>query len=315
MRILLNRGDGVIAPWVQDFQAALPDAELVTWREGDTQPAGAHCAHCDYAVLWNPSPVLLAQLGGVKAVFLMGAGADALLKHGDALPAVPIVRLGDAGMAVQMAEYVAYATLRYFRRFDEYEEQARHGLWSPLPPHAKEAFTVGVMGLGKLGLRVAETMRGFGFPVRGWSRTPKDIPGVDCYAGMASLDEFLRGTRVLVSLLPLTAETSNLIDRRRLATLPQGAYVINVARGAQLAEPDLLALIRSGHIAGATLDVFRNEPLPAPHPFWDEPRITITPHISALTVRGEAVRQIAEKIAAFEAGLAVDDLIDRTLGY
>jgi glyoxylate/hydroxypyruvate reductase A len=120
---------------------------------------------------------------------------------------------------------------------------------------------------------------------------------------------------VLVSLLPLTAETSNLIDRRRLATLPQGAYVINVARGAQLAEPDLLALIRSGHIAGATLDVFRNEPLPAPHPFWDEPRITITPHISALTVRGEAVRQIAEKIAAFEAGLAVDDLIDRTLGY
>jgi glyoxylate/hydroxypyruvate reductase A len=184
-----------------------------------------------------------------------------------------------------------------------------------LPPHAKEAFTVGVMGLGKLGLRVAKTMRGFGFPVRGWSRTPKDIPGVDCYAGMASLDDFLRGTRVLVSLLPLTAETSNLIDRRRLATLPQGAYVINVARGAQLAEPDLLALIRSGHIAGATLDVFRNEPLPAPHPFWDEPRITITPHISALTVRGEAVRQIAEKIAAFEAGLPVDDLIDRTLGY
>jgi glyoxylate/hydroxypyruvate reductase len=132
---------------------------------------------------------------------------------------------------------------------------------------------------------------------------------------MDSLEAFLSGTRVLVSLLPLTAATNNLLDRRRLATLPQGAYIINVARGAQVAEPDLLALIRAGHIAGATLDVFRNEPLPAPHPFWDEPRITITPHISALTVRGEAVRQIVDKITAFEAGQPVDDLVDRNLGY
>jgi glyoxylate/hydroxypyruvate reductase A len=309
MRILLYRSDGQLGAWAEDLARAIPGVETVGWQEGDT------LAPCDYAVLWNPSAGLLAQLACVKAVFLMGAGADALLKFGDALPAVPIVRLGDAGMAVQMAEYVAYATLRYFRRFDEYEEQARHGLWAPLPVHDKQDFTIGVMGLGKLGLRVAETMRGFGFPVRGWSRTPKDVAGVDCFAGMAQLDEFLRGTRVLVSLLPLTSETSNLLDRRRLATLPQGAYVINVARGAQVAEPDLLALIRAGHIAGATLDVFRNEPLPAPHPFWDEPRITITPHISAVTLRSEAVQQIAAKIAAFEAGQPVDDIVDRNLGY
>lgn len=309
MRILLYRGDGVIAPWAQDLAHAMPGIETVAWQDGEALPP------CDYAVLWNPTPALLAQLGGVKAVFLMGAGADAILKFGEVLPAVPIVRLGDAGMALQMAEYVAYATLRYFRRFDEYEEQARHGLWSPLPPYAKEDFTVGVMGLGKLGLRVVEAMRAFGFPVRGWSRTLKDLPGVDCCAGMDALPAFLGGTRVLVSLLPLTNETHNLLDRRRLAMLPQGAYLINVARGAQVAEPDLLALIRAGHIAGATLDVFRNEPLPAPHPFWDEPRITITPHISALTDRAAAVRQIADKIAALEAGQPVDDLVDRTLGY
>lgn len=309
MRILLYRSDGQTGAWAEDLARALPGAELVGWQEGETLAA------CDYAVLWHPCAGLLAQLGQVKAVFLMGAGADALLKFGDVLPAVPIVRLGDAGMAVQMAEYVSYATLRYFRRFDEYEEQARHGLWSPLPPYDKEDFTIGLMGLGKLGLRVVESMRGFGFPVRGWSRTPKQIAGVDCYAGMEALDDFLRGTRVLVSLLPLTSETNNLLDRRRLATLPQGAYVINVARGAQLAEPDLLALIRAGHIAGATLDVFRNEPLPAPHPFWDEPRITITPHISAVTIRGEAVRQIAQKLAAFEANEPVDDIVDRNLGY
>jgi glyoxylate/hydroxypyruvate reductase len=309
MRLLLYRGDGQTGPWAEDFARALPGVDTCTWREGEV------LGPCDYAVLWNPAANLLPQLANLKAVFLMGAGADAILKHGAALPDVPIVRLGDAGMAVQMAEYVTWALLRYYRRFNEYEEQARHGLWAPLPLYAKADFTVGVMGLGKLGLRVVEALRAFDFPVRGWSRTPKKLPGVDCFAGMDALDDFLRGTRVLVSLLPLTSETNNLLDRRRLATLPQGAYLINVARGAQVAEPDLLTLIRSNHIAGATLDVFRNEPLPAQHPFWDEPRITITPHISAVTLREEAVRQIADKIAAFEAGQPVADIVDRALGY
>ncbi|MFL6671844.1 MAG: 2-hydroxyacid dehydrogenase [Massilia sp.] len=309
MRILLYRSDGVIEPWVRDFAAALPHADTLVWSEG------APVEPCDYAVLWGATPALLDQLGRVKAIFLMGAGVDGILKFGDALPGVPVVRLGDAGMGVQMAEYVAHAVLRYFRRFDDYEQQARRGVWEPLPPHAKEDFTVGVMGMGKLGMRVIDTMRHFGFPVRGWSRSAKEAPGVQCFAGMDSLDAFLGGTRVLVSMLPLTPETTNLLDRRRLSKLPQGAYLVNVARGAQVAEPDLLALVKSGHLAGATLDVFRHEPLPAPHPFWLEPRIAITPHISALTVRAEAVRQIAHKIEALEHGLPVDDVVDRNRGY
>jgi glyoxylate/hydroxypyruvate reductase A len=132
---------------------------------------------------------------------------------------------------------------------------------------------------------------------------------------MDALDEFLGATQVLVCMLPLTPETTNLLDRARLSKLPEGAYLINVARGAQVADPDLMALIRSGHIAGATLDVFRNEPLPAPHPFWGEPRITITPHISALTMRKEAVRQIADKITLLEQGEQVADVVDRNRGY
>jgi glyoxylate/hydroxypyruvate reductase A len=309
MRILLYRGDGVIEPWVHDFAAELPRAETVVWQEGES------VAPCDYAVLWAPPPALLDQLAHVKAIFLMGAGADAILKFGDVLPPVPIVRLGDAGMAEQMADYVAHAVLRYFRRFDEYEQQARQGIWRPLAPRAKSAFSVGVLGVGKLGTPVLRTLRQLGFPVRGWSRTPKDLPGVECFAGMETLDDFLAGTRVLVCLLPLTLDTTNLLDRARLSKLPEGAYLINVARGAQVAEPDLLALIRTGHIAGATLDVFRNEPLPAPHPFWSEPRITLTPHISALTIREEAVRQIAAKIKLLESGEQVADVVDRTLGY
>jgi len=312
MRILLYRGDGVIEPWVQEFAAVMPHADTVVWHEGMSLAAQAPC---DYAVLWAPTPALLDQLGHVKAIFPMGAGVDGLLKFGDALPPVPIVRLGDAGMAEQMADYVAYATLRYFRRFDDYEQQARQGIWNPLAVPAKADFTVGVLGLGKLGMPVLRTLRQLGFPVRGWSRSPKDLPGIECFAGMDSLDDFLAGTRVLVCMLPLTPETTNLLDRARLSRLPQGGYVINVARGAQVAEPDLLALIRAGHIAGATLDVFRNEPLPAPHPFWSEPRITITPHVSALTLRDEAVRQIAAKIGRLERGEAVDDVVDRARGY
>ncbi|MDN4037082.1 glyoxylate/hydroxypyruvate reductase A [Massilia sp. YIM B02443] len=309
MRIVLYRGDGVIEPWEREFAAMMPDVQTVTWKEGEL------LAPCDYAVLWNPAPALLAQLGEVKAIFLMGAGVDAVLKFGEALPDVPLVRLGDAGMGVQMAEYVAHAVLRYFRRFDEYEQQARHGAWNPLPQHAKDSFTIGVMGLGKLGMPVVEAMRHFGFPVRGWSRSPKDLPGVPTFAGMEALGDFLHGTKVLVCMLPLTQDTGNLLDRHNLGRLAPGAYLINVSRGAIVNEPDLMALIRSGQIAGATLDVFRHEPLPAPHPFWNEPRITLTPHISALTMRLEAVRQIAAKVQALENGETVADLVDRELGY
>jgi glyoxylate/hydroxypyruvate reductase A len=310
LRVLLYRGDGLTEPWARDFARLLPQAETVTWQENQPLPP------CDYAVVWAPPPALLGQLSGVKAIFPTGAGVDALLKFGDALPDdVPIIRLGDAGMGEQMAEYVAYAVLRYFRRFDAYEQQAREGVWEPLPARRKDEFTVGVLGLGKLGVPVVQALRQLGFPVRGWSRTAKDIPGVACYAGLASLDAFLEGSQVLVSMLPLTPETNNLLDRARLSRLPAGAYLVNVARGAQVAEPDLLALIRAGHIAGATLDVFRNEPLPAPHPFWSEPRITITPHVSAITMREEAVRQIAHKITMLEQGEHVADVVDRKRGY
>jgi glyoxylate/hydroxypyruvate reductase A len=310
MRILLYRSDGNTGPWAGDFARHLPGAECVTWTEG------AKLEPCDYAVVWAPPEAMLRELAEVKAVFLMGAGADAILKHGAALPPhVPIVRLGDAGMGVQMGEYVAHAVLRYFRRFDQYEDQAAVGEWQPLEPHDRASFTVGVMGAGVLGRRVLDCLRPFGFPLQAWSRGVKDIESVRCFAGEQGLDAFLRSTRVVVCMLPLTDETSNILNRANLGKLPQGAYVINVARGAHVSEPDLLAYIKSGHIAGATLDVFRNEPLPLQHPFWQEPRITITPHIAALTLREESVRQIAGKIGQLERGEAIADVINRELGY
>lgn len=309
MRILLHRADGNTDPWVADFAELLPQAEVVVWREG--VPA----APCDYAVLWSPPLALLPELQHVKAIFLTGAGVDGILRYSEALPPVPVIRLADAGMGIQMAEYVTHAVLRYFRRMEEYEQHAKRGVWQQLPQHRKADFSVGVMGMGVLARPVLDALAGFGFPLRGWSRSPKQVAGVECFHGADQLDAFLAGTRVLVCMLPLTPETTNLLDRARLSQLPEGAYLVNVARGALIAEPDLLTLIRSGRIAGATLDVFRNEPLPAPHPFWDEDRITITPHISALTLRRESIEQIAAKMTAFARGEPVADVVDRTRGY
>ena len=310
MRILLHRADGKTEPWIKDFAKYLPEAEVEIWHAGEKNRA------CDYAVVWSPPEAMLPELAQVKAIFVTGAGVDALLKFNDALPShIPIIRLEDAGMALQMAEYVTHSVLRYFRRLDEYEVQARAGQWLPLPQHPKEDFAIGVLGMGVLGTRVLEALAPFGFPLRGWSRTEKSMAGVQCFHGAEGLDTFLRGSRVLVCMLPLTQDTNNLINRTNMSKLPQGSYLINVARGAHVAEPDLLSLIKSGHIAAATLDVFRNEPLPAQHPFWQEPRITITPHISALTLRRESVQQIAEKIRKTAQGETAAGVVDRNRGY
>jgi glyoxylate/hydroxypyruvate reductase A len=171
------------------------------------------------------------------------------------------------------------------------------------------------MGLGVLGERVAKTLALFDFPIHGWSRSPKVIEGVRAFTGAEQFNDFLAASRVLVNLLPLTPDTTNLINKDTLARLQSGAYVINVARGAHLVDEDLLALMDSGHVAGATLDVFRTEPLPSGHAFWSHPRITVTPHTSARTLREESISQIARKMAALQRGEAVAGIVSPERGY
>jgi glyoxylate/hydroxypyruvate reductase len=313
MRIIFySQGDDTEA-WVRGFNEIMPDVEVYCWQPGDNlvnSPTG------DYGVVWRPPLEMLRDRTDLKAIFNLGAGVDAILKYGNALPdEMMIVRLDGASMGIQVAEYVTHTVLRYYRRFDEYEAQARRGEWNVLESFDKESFTIGILGLGVLGRRIADSLAHFEFPLLAWSHTVKDIAGVTCYAGKEGLDEFLRKTRVLVCVLPLTSETSNMLGRANLAKLPDGAFLINVARGAHVAEPDLLSFIKSGKIAHATLDVFRNEPLPKQHPFWQEPRITITPHIAALTLHNESIRQIAGKIEALERGQAITGVVDRSKGY
>ena len=293
-------------PWLEGLAAALPGADVSVWQPG-APPA-------DYAVVWAPPQQFIDEQAGLKALFNIGAGVDALL----ALrlpPAMRVVRLDDAGMAVQMAEYVCHALVRHFREFDGYEADMRAGRWSYRRPRLREDFPVGIMGLGVLGARVARAVAQFDFPVLGWSRGPRQLDGVRCYSGPQGFNDFLAATRVLVNLLPLTPETRDIINRETLSRLLPGAYVINVARGAHLVDEDLLALIESGHVAGATLDVFRTEPLPAGHPFWQHPRITLTPHTSARTLRDESIAQIARKMTALERGEPIAGIVDHARGY
>jgi glyoxylate/hydroxypyruvate reductase A len=198
---------------------------------------------------------------------------------------------------------------------DAYAAQQREGLWRPRPLIEKPSFGIGFLGFGVLGNAVAKGLLPFGFPLYAWSRTRKASAGVISYAGIAELDEFLAKSHVLVCLLPATADTTSLLDRAALTALPRGAHVVNVARGGIIVEEDLISLLDNGHLAGATLDVFRDEPLPPQHPFWRHPRITLTPHVSAVTQVGDSIAQVAAKIRRLERGESVTGVVDRARGY
>lgn len=306
MKITFCCTDTKAEPWLQGLAAALPGADITVWQPG--------APVADYAVVWAPPQQFLDEQQGIQALFNIGAGVDALLQR-RLPPGALVVRLDDAGMAVQMAEYVCHAVIRHFREFDQYEASMRAGQWAYRKPRLRQDLPVGVMGLGVLGERVAKALAQFEFPVNGWSRSPKAIGGIRVFSGQDGFNDFLAASRVLVNLLPLTPETQDILNRDTLARLQPGGYLINVARGAHLVEDDLLALLDSGHLAGAQLDVFRTEPLPVGHPFWSHPRITLTPHTSARTLLGESIAQIVGKIAALERGEAIAGVVDPVRGY
>jgi glyoxylate/hydroxypyruvate reductase A len=308
LRLLFSTAGGDSVEWVDALRRALPNAHIDCWPS-------ALAGDADYAVVWKPPVEMVRALIGVKAVFNLGAGVDALPELSSLPSDVPLVRLTDAGMATQMSEYVSHAVLRCFREFEAYADQQRLGKWRPRPRLAKSEFVVGILGSGVLGTAAAGALASFGFPLRAWSRTRRVAADAVNYSGLRELGGFLSGVRVLICLLPLTSETRNLLDRNRLSQLPRGAYLVNVSRGAIVDDDDLLALLDSDHLAGATLDVFRDEPLPPDHRFWHHPRVTLTPHVSAVTLVEESVAQIAAKIRSLEAGLPVTGVVDRDLGY
>jgi glyoxylate/hydroxypyruvate reductase A len=218
-------------------------------------------------------------------------------------------------MGVEMAEYVCHAVAEFLRDFSGLRQAQAARQWTAAPTLSRREMPVGIMGFGVLGQRVAEALRHFEYPVNAWSASPRETPGVRHYWGQAQLPNFLAASRVLVCLLPKTPATENLLNAHTLSQLPQGAYLVNVARGALVVDKDLLLLLDSGHLKAAWLDVFRQEPLPTDHPFWNHPAITITPHISAPTQLHASVAQIAHHLQCLANGLPVAGQVERSRGY
>lgn len=294
--------------WRSAFASTHPSIEFIGYAPGH---AGVDA---DYAIVWSPPPALFDHEKCLKAVFNLGAGVDRLLAMPDLPADLPVIRLEDAGMAAQMAEYVVHGLADVSRGFDAYRAAQQAGQWTPAPAIDYREWPVGVMGLGAIGREVAQAVAQRGYPTAGWSRSGGDVPGVKTYRG-DEFSAFLARTRVLVNVLPLTGATRDILDRHHLGLLTHGGYLINVARGAHVVDDDLLALIDTGHLQGALLDVFRQEPLPPDHPYWRHPNVKITPHIAAITVRRDTIEQVMGKVDALERGEPVSGMVARSRGY
>lgn len=307
-RIVLVHPDPRVGErWSEALRALLPGADVRRWP--------ADCADAEYAIGWRPPDDFFAAAPALRAFFSMGAGVDHLIGNPGLPAALPLVRLEDAGMGAQMVEYCCHEVIGAYRRFADYDAQQRRGEWRTLGLPPRREFEVGVLGLGVLGTQVARAIASFGYPVLGHARTRRDVDGVRCFAGDAELPGFLARCRVLVVMAPLTDDTRDLLDARRLAMLPRGAWLVNVARGAIVVDDALVAALDAGHLAGATLDVFREEPLPPEHAFWRHPRIRLTPHVSAVTLVRESAAQVAGKIRRLQRGEPVSGVVDRAAGY
>jgi glyoxylate/hydroxypyruvate reductase len=308
MALLFLSPDDPAEAWRAALCAAIPDLDFRIW------PAAGDPAEIDLALVWQPPPGELARYPNLRAILSLGAGIDGLLAQ-PGLPDVPVARMVDPSLTRTMTEYVVLATLRHHRAFDRFEREQRAARWSfALPPQAADR-RVGVMGLGVLGSAAAASLVAHGFPVAGWSREARQLAGIDSFAGRAGLPAFLARSDILICLLPLTRATAGILDAATFAGLPRGAYVINVARGAHLVEPDLIAALDSGQLAGATLDVFREEPLPQGSPLWRHPKILITPHVASYASPHTAAAGVAENIRRARAGRELLHQVDRSQGY
>jgi glyoxylate/hydroxypyruvate reductase A len=303
------------AAYERSFVSLAPDRDVRAWPER----IGA-AADIRYACVWGPPPGLLARFPRLAAIFSLGAGVDHLA--GDlTLPDVPLGRVVDPDLTTRMTEYVTLHVLMHHRRQRLYDTQQRQRLWfEHVDQPAATEVAVGVMGLGVLGRHAAEVLRRIGFDVAGWTRTPKSVAGMPTFHGPDELDAFLARTEILVCLLPHTAETRGILDLALLRRLRRdgglhGAYLINAGRGALQVDRDILAALDEGALAGATLDVFPTEPLPADSPFWTHPRVVVTPHNAGPVVPNALVRYVLGQISRFEAGLPLENLVDRRLGY
>ena len=296
------------AVWAELFARKMPELSFRIWPDiGDPREVR-------YLAAWQPPEDLAARFPNLEVLFSTGAGVD----HFDfsAIPkTLPVVRMVASGIIDGMVEYVTLSVLSIHRDWRTYLDQQREGNWQVHRVHPASSRRVGVLGLGMLGRAVLESLSGFGFSCAGWSRSPQQIEGVECYAGQDGLQQFLARTDILICLLPLTDSTRGILSKPLFDRLPQGATVINVGRGGHLVQQDLLQALDEGKVGNAILDVCEPEPLPSDHPFWRHPKITLTPHIASMTQPETAVEAVLDNIRRHREGLPMVGLVNRARGY
>jgi glyoxylate/hydroxypyruvate reductase A len=309
--VVQSGGAAAVPEWRSCFAELVPDLEVLGWDDPALRPDTV-----DYALVWDPDPTRLAALTSLRAVFCSGAGVEHLVSNPGLKAGVPVVRCVPPEAGQRMGEYVCWAVLALAKEARRAAILQAERRWEYYEPYLSAANRrVGIMGMGHMGQRTAEMLRGLGIQVHGWSRSRKSIPGVQSFAGAAEFDAFLAISDVLVCLLPATPETDGLIAAPLLSKLPKGAGLVQAGRGAQQVVPDILAALDSGQLSGAVIDVFAPEPLPPEDPAWTHPGLIVTPHLASVPNRPERARYVAAVIQALRRGEAPAHLYDHARGY
>lgn len=298
--------------WGEVFAAEAPEIEFRQWAEwcaSNDDPA-----RVQWLAAWEPPERIAERFPSLQLLMSTGAGVDQF-DLSQLPPALPLLRMVEPGIVRGMIEYVVHAVLDLHRERPRYRRQQALQQWQPHPLRSAGERSVGVLGLGELGRAVLQALRPFGFRLSGWSRSAHAVDGVACHAGADALDGFLAECEILVCLLPLTDETRGFLNARRLRQLPRGAALVQVGRGAQLVNADLLAALDDGHLSEAMLDVTDPEPLPPGHPLWQHPQVQITPHVASITQPESAARVAIEQLRRHARGEPLTGLVDRQRGY
>ncbi len=309
MSIVIIRQDDKIEAWKKAIKAYDSSIEVFSYLEPHDKEK------VKVALVWIHPKDSLKAYPHLKYIASSGAGVDFIFEDNSAPIKLPITRVVDQQLAIDMSEHVLALILNYLKNLDSYKLNQIKKIWQPVKYQRIADVTVGILGLGVLGTQVAKDLVHVGFKVQGWSNTHKNVEKITSFAGEGELNTFLNTTNVLVCLLPLTAATTGILNKTFFQQLSENAYVINVARGGHLVDEDLLAAIRNGHLSGAALDVYHEEPLPVTHAFWANEKIVMTPHYASVSEPKAVVVQLIENYKRMEAGLPLLNLVSKDKGY
>ena len=309
MSLMIVSPDKHPVSWIRALRDAAPGIEVLP-RHEVSDPASVV-----FALAWSHPPGIFSQYPNLKCISSMGAGVDYLLRDKEIPAHIPIVRIIDPKLSHDMFEFALAVIMNRLRGLTHYRQNQEQRYWKKKPYLTMADLRVGVMGTGVIGDHVAAQLQQTGFRVHGWSRSQRKETSYPEFHGNGQLQEFLSQSDILICLLPLTQETQGILNQNNLQALPKGAWVINLGRGGHVVDEDLLSALDSGHLDGANLDVFREEPLPESHPLWSHPRIFVTPHIASLTTPESVAPQVADNYFRALEGRPLLHLVDREKGY